>query len=277
MAIDAHHHLWEYHPQEFPWITDEMDVLRRDFLPGDLESSVSETEVEGTVAVQARQTEAETRWLLDLANSHEIIKGVVGWVPLTDRSLEKVLERYAHNPYLKGVRHVLHDEPDDKYMLRDDFNRGIALLRSFDLVYEILIFEKHLPQTIAFVDRHPDQVFVVDHIAKPNIASGELHPWEENLRELARRERVYCKMSGLVTEAHWNRWTPKQFRPYVETAMEAFGPHRVMFGSDWPVCTVACAYGDWYRTVGDFLADYSASERKWVLAETAREVYRLPE
>jgi len=275
MTIDAHHHLWEYNPGEFPWIDDTMDNLKRDYLPDDLLDAVTGTEVEGTVTVQARQTEQETRWLLDLAGSHEIIQGVVGWVPLTSPAIGRSLERFAGHPYLKGVRHVLHDEPDDEYMLREDFNRGIALLRNYQLTYDILIFEKHLPQTIEFVDRHPEQDFVVDHIAKPKIASGERHPWEENLRELARRERVFCKLSGLVTEADRTDWTAEQLRPYVEIVMEAFGPDRVLFGSDWPVCTVACAYARWYRTVGELLAGYSQSERDRVFSGTAGEVYHL--
>lgn len=253
-----------------------MDILRRDYLPDELKKAVSGTDVEGVVTVQARQTEQETRWLLDFAEAVDLMKGVVGWVPLASPSAGKSLESFAANEYLKGVRHVLHDEPDDYYMLRDDFNRGVTLLEAYGLVYDILIFEKHLPQTIEFVDRHPDQVLVVDHIAKPKIASAEMHPWEENLRELARRERVYCKISGLVTEADWNHWTPERLRPYVETVMEAFGPHRVMFGSDWPVCTVACSYGRWYRTLRELLHEYSEVEQDRIFAGTAREVYHLP-
>ena len=237
--IDAHHHLWIYNERDYVWISDAMKSLRRDFEVPDLERVTRESGVQGTVAVQARQTIEETEWLLDIAEHHPFILGVVGWVPLDKEDAAPLLERFAQHPRLKAVRHVLHDEPDDFYMLRADFNRGVSMLRSYGLAYDILIFERHLPQTLQFVDRHPEQVFVVDHIAKPRIRDGLFSPWREQMEELAKRENVYCKVSGMVTEADWKTWTATNLRPYFDVVLSAFGPGRLMFGSDWPVLTVA--------------------------------------
>ncbi|MCW5983462.1 MAG: amidohydrolase family protein [Bryobacteraceae bacterium] len=273
--IDAHHHLWKYSAEEYPWIQAGMDALRRDFLVPDLVRVAAEAGIDATVAVQARQTLEETEWLLELASRHALIGGVVGWVPLTEPSAGADLERFARHPKLKGVRHVLHDEPDDSYMLRDDFNRGVSTLRDFGLVYDILIFERHLPQTIRFVDRHPQQVFILDHIAKPRIREGLLEPWRRLMFELARRPNVYCKLSGVATEAAWSRWTPEQLRPYIDMALEAFGPRRLMFGSDWPVVLLTGPYRRWAAVAEAALGSLSAAERERVMGGTALEVYRL--
>ena len=275
MTIDAHHHLWEYNDRDYVWMTGEMTALRRNFLVRELEEVMREAGVDGTVAVQARQTTEETEWLLNLAARNAFIRGVVGWVPLADPDAGKYLERFAQNPKLKAVRHVLHDEPDDSYMLRDDFNRGISLLRSFGLAYDILIFERHLPQTLAFVDRHPGQVFVVDHIAKPRIKARLLSPWRERIQELARRENVYCKVSGMATEADWNAWTADDLRPYFDTVLSAFGPKRLMFGSDWPVLTLAGGYKTWMDTFRSFIAELSADEQESMRRGAAIAAYRL--
>jgi L-fuconolactonase len=194
VLIDAHHHLWEYNDRDYVWMTSTMTSLRRNFLVPELEEVMRESDVDGAVAVQARQT-------LDIAERHPFMLSVVGWFPLSASDVIKELERFAYHPKLKGVRHVLHDEPDDFYMLREEFNRGVGLLKDFGLAYDILIFERHLPQTIEFVDRHPGQVFVLDYIAKPRIKSGELSPWKVNITKLAKRENVYCKVSGMATEA----------------------------------------------------------------------------
>ena len=273
--IDAHHHLWRYNDRDYVWMSDEMHVLRRDFLLPELERVLAPNGIGGAVTVQARQTIVETRWLLDLARTVEIIRGVVGWIPLTQPDLRESLEEFAGNPKLKGVRHVLHDEPDDDYMLRDDFNRGIGILKDYGLVYDILIFERHLPRTLAFVDRHPNQVFIMDHIAKPRIRDRVLSPWRELLRELARRENVYCKVSGMVTEADWNAWTPADLSPYFEVVLSAFGPKRLMFGSDWPVLNLAADYARWVEIVDHSLAALSEQERSRIWGKTAVEAYRL--
>src|SRR5438552_5936785 len=197
-----------------------MDSIRRDFLVGDLQQAMEEGGIDVVVTVQARQSVVETEWLLDLVSRHEFMRGVVGWVPLADPAVASHLEKYAANPKLKAVRHVLHDESDDSYILRDDFNRGIARLKEFELGYDILIFERHLPQTIEFVDRHPNQVFVLDHIAKPRIRERVLSPWRENIRELARRENVFCKVSGMVTEAEPQACSAEPLRPYFDVVLE---------------------------------------------------------
>jgi L-fuconolactonase len=275
MKIDAHHHFWAYDPVQYGWISDEMRVLRRDFLPPDLKAEIAAAGVDGVVSVQARQSLAETRWLLELAGAHDFLRGVVGWVPLASPKVRDDLAAFAGNPKLKALRHVLQGEPDPEFMLRPDFNAGVEALREFGLTYDILIYERHLPQTLKFVDRHPGQAFVVDHIAKPRIRENVLSPWREHLRELARRPHVYCKLSGLVTEADFRAWTPEQLRPYMETVLEAFGPQRTMFGSDWPVCLAACAYTRWHAVVSEFLSRLSAAEQAHVWGGAATEAYRL--
>ena len=273
--IDAHHHFWKYDPAEYGWIDDAMAAIRRDFLPEDLQREIANVGIDGVVSVQARQTVEATQWLLALAEAHDFIRGVVGWVPLVSPSVSNDLARFAEDRRLKAVRHVLQGEGDERYMLRADFNRGIAALRECGLVYDILILERHLPQTIEFVDRHPDQVFVLDHIAKPRIKDGIISPWRENIMKLAERENVYCKLSGMVTEADYEAWTEAELRPYMDTVLAAFGPRRLMFGSDWPVCLVACPYERWHRIISEFISPLSASERERILGGTAIEAYRL--
>ena len=248
--IDAHHHFWNYNPVEYGWIGEDMEVIRRSFLPADLKVEIKRYGIDGVVSVQARQTVQETEWLLQIAQEHEFIRGVVGWAPLANPKVQTVLDRLAANKHLKAVRHVIQDERDDRYILREDFNAGIGVLQHYGLAYDVLIFERHLPQTIEFVDRHPNQVLVVDHLAKPRVRDGAvISPWRERMHELAKREHVYCKISGLVTEADPQRWTEEALRPYIDTVLEAFGPHRVMFGSDWPVCLLASKYGQWVEIV----------------------------
>jgi L-fuconolactonase len=273
--IDAHHHLWKYSPAEYPWISENMDTLRRDFLIQDLVDVLEETLIEGVITVQATQTLAETRWLLDLASSHDFIQGIVGWVALADPKVDRDLEQLSKHAKLKSVRHLLHDEPDDFYVLREDFNRGINLLNDFDLRYDLLIFERHLHQTIQFVDRHPNQIFILDHMAKPRIREGMISPWKENLTELARRENVFCKLSGLVTEASWQSWTEADLDPYLQVVLTAFGAKRVMFGSDWPVLLLGSSYKRWVDSVRRCISHLSEYEQERIVGKTAAEVYRL--
>jgi len=274
-CIDAHHHLWRYQPEEYPWMGDGMEILRRDYLTAELEEVTRAAGVTGTIVVQARQTTQETEWLSGLAAGSDLIRGVVGWAPLASPGVAKELERLAVLPKMKGMRHVLHDELDPSYMLRDDFNRGIGLLKDYGLRYDLLIFESHLPQTIAFVDRHPNQIFIVDHIAKPRIRDRSLSPWKEELRELAQRSNVYCKVSGMVTEAKWDSWTAEELTPYFETVFEAFTPRRTMFGSDWPVMTLASTYCAWVDLLKQAICRFSPEEQERVLAGTAVEAYEL--
>jgi L-fuconolactonase len=275
LTIDSHHHLWKYNARDYVWMNDAMTLLRRDFLIPELEDVMREAGVEGTVAVQARQTITETEWLLDIAEHHPFILGVVGWVPLAAPNAGHILDRFVQHPRLKAVRHVLHDEADDFYMLNDDFNRGIDLLENYGLAYDILIFERHLPQTIAFVDRHPGQVFVMDHIAKPRIRDGMMSPWREHMKDLAKRENVYCKVSGMTTEADWNSWTPDVLRPYFDVVLSAFGPKRLMFGSDWPVLTLAGRYRTWMNAFRSFVRELSPNEQESLCRGTAMTAYRL--
>ena len=274
-VIDAHHHFWRYNTQDFGWIDDAMRVIRRDFLPIDLEKEIRAAGVDGVVSVQARQSLEETHWLLELAGQNPFIRGVVGWAPLIAPDADKIVGELAANPKLRSLRHVLQGEPDERYMHRADFNRGLAALQLHNLAYDILIFERHLPQSIELVDRHPEQVFVLDHVAKPRIKDNLLEPWRKNIFELAKRENVYCKISGLVTEADYVQWTEAQLQPYVDTVLEAFGPQRLMLGSDWPVSLVACDYSRWVNLVRSWIKKLSAAEQKRILGDTAIEAYRL--
>jgi len=252
-----------------------MAKLRRDFLIPELQGAMRESGVEATVVVQARQSMEETAWLLDLAMRHQSILGVIGWIPLADPEATRHLERFAQNPRLKAIRHVLHDEPDDCYVLRDDFNRGVSLLLSYGLTYDILIFEHHLPQTIEFVDRHPNQLFVVDHLAKPRIREKLISPWRENLQELSKRANVYCKVSGMATEADWETWTTDSLHSYFDVALSAFGPKRLMFGSDWPVLTLAGGYARWMSAFRSLICELSVSEQEDICGGSAIAAYRL--
>jgi L-fuconolactonase len=274
-CIDAHQHLWRYLPPGPAWMADGMEVLRRDFLLDDLRAITAEAGVTGTIVVEAERTIEETNWLSKVAASSDLICGVVGWAPLTSPTVISEFERIASLPKMKAIRHPIHDEPDDHFVLREDFNRGIAALKRFDLRYDLLVFEKHLPQTIQFVDRHPDQIFIVDHVAKPRIRDRVLSPWRENIRELARRSNVYCKVSGMVTEAEWHTWSEEDLSPYIETVVEAFTPKRIMFGSDWPVVSLASSYRRWIETVRAAIAQLSTTERERILGGTAIDAYGL--
>ncbi|MBV8834627.1 MAG: amidohydrolase family protein [Acidobacteriaceae bacterium] len=273
--IDAHQHFWKYKRAEYGWIDERMLSIRHDFLPEDLRKEMASASVNGAISVQARQSLDETQTLLRMAEENDFIKAVVGWVPLIHPDLERLLPTVAAHPKLRAVRHILHDEADDLYMLRDDFNRGIGGLKPYHLAYDILIFERHLPQTIQFVDRHPEQLFVLDHLAKPRAKDGLIEPWAGNLGELARRPNVYCKISGLVTEADWERWTADGLRPYFEMCLQVFGPRRLMFGSDWPVCLVATSYQRWVETVSGWVGNLSNDEQSRIWSGTAVEAYRL--
>ena len=275
MKIDSHHHFWKYSAEEYPWISDSMAALRRDFLPAHLKAEIAAVGIDGVVSVQARQTIGETEWLLSLADGNDFIKGVVGWLPLADAGVREVIAKFAANPKLRAVRHVVQDEPDDRFILGADFNRGVSMLEDFGLVYDILILERQLASSIEFVDRHPQQVFVLDHIAKPRIGDNAIEPWRANIRELARRPNVFCKVSGMVTEADWKTWSEEQLRPYFDVVIEAFGPRRLMFGTDWPVCLAASGYARWVEVVKEFAAGLSADEQEWLFGKTAVLAYGL--
>ena len=206
MKIDAHHHFWKYDPQTYSWMNEKMDILKVDYQPLDLKKEIAEVGIDGVVSVQADQSLRETDDLLEHAKVNDFIQGVVGWLPLAKQNVRNLMDKYADNSLLKGIRHVVQDEPDDNFILGEQFNRGVSLLKEYNWVYDILIYERQLGPSIQFVDRHPEQIFVLDHIAKPRIGDSMIEPWKTQMFEMAKRENVSCKLSGIATEANWNEW-----------------------------------------------------------------------
>ncbi len=277
MYLDSHQHFWRYEAREFDWIDESMAAIRRDFLLADLAPVLALGGVDGTIAVQARQSVAETDWLLKLAGENpRMIRGVVGWLPLREQGerVGRLLEERNESGLLKGVRHVLQGEPD-AYMADADFNAGVGQLAGFGLSYDLLVRAPQLPSVIGLVDRHPDLPVVLDHGAKPVVQGAPDAAWMRLIRELARRPQVGCKLSGLVTEVPGWKWTVETVRPYFDTVLEAFGADRLMFGSDWPVCLVATPYAAWLDGVRTLIADLSADEQTLILGGTAARFYRL--
>jgi L-fuconolactonase len=275
MRIDSHQHFWKYNPAHQVWMTDAMDVLRRDYLPGELKPLLQAIEFDGSIAVQARQMVEETEWLLELSDTHDIIKGVVGWVDLCSPELRNQLDGFSKHPKLAGVRHVVHDEPDDQFMLRPKFRRGISQLREFGLTYDLLLFPKHVPVAAKLAREFPNQPFVLDHIAKPAIRDRQVSPWKEDLRRLAELPNVFCKLSGMVTEAAWKQWRPEDFHRYLDIVIEAFGAERVMIGSDWPVCTLSGDYETTMRIVIDYAYQFPPPVREAILGGNCARFYGL--
>jgi|SRR5215469_2080793 len=275
MRIDAHQHFWIYNPVEYEWIDESTSALRRNFLPEDLRPELSNADFQGSIVVQARQTLEETRWLLELADISPNILGVVGWVDLCSPQCRSQLETLSKNLKLVGIRHIVQSEPDDRFLLRRAFLDGITLLEQFDLTYDILIYTKHLPVAAEFVERFPRHRFVLDHLAKPPIKSREIESWATGIRRLARFPNVFCKLSGLVTEADWQGWEQKDITPYLDVAFEAFGPPRLMIGSDWPVCLVASSYSRTVDIVKNYLQRHPAETRDAVLGGNAQRFWRL--
>ena len=275
MILDAHQHFWHYSPEEYGWIGERLACIRRDFLPDDLAREQDAFGADGSVAVQARQTLAETEWLLDLADRHPRIQAVVGWLDLRSPDLPAQIERFADRPKLKGVRHVVQDEPDDRFIIRDDFARGVGMLTCHDLAYDILIVPRQLRAAIELVARFPEQRFILNHIAKPFIGRREMEPWATQVRQLASHPNVACKVSGMVTETRWHAWRREEFFPYLDVVFDAFGCERLMVGSDWPVCLVSGSYAETMGIATAYVEALSADERARVLAGTAKEWYRI--
>lgn len=273
--IDAHHHLWQYDTKKHGWIDDTMSILRRDFMPQDLQKEIQSIGVDGCVAVQADTSEQETDFLIDLANQYSFIKGVVGWVDFTADVIEERLQHYAQFDPVRGMRHIVQDEPDDEFLLREDFQHGISQLRQFDLTYDILIFARHLPVAIQFAEQFPDQKFVLDHIAKPEIKQQKINDWEEGIRQLAQHPKMYCKLSGIITEADWDDWKSQDIIPYLDVVLDSFGPGRLMFGSDWPVCILAGSYKQVYELIYDYLQSLTKQEQAAIFGKNAIEFYNL--
>jgi len=276
MRVDAHQHFWIYNHEEYGWLDDSMAALRRDFLPADLAPLLNDSGFDGSVAVQTRQSLEETRWLLELADRTPGVLGVVGWVDLCSSQAHSQLTAVAKNPKLVGIRHIVQSERDDRFLLRPDFLRGVSLLEAFDLAYDILIYPRHLPVAIDFVERFPEQKFVLDHLAKPPIKSAEIEPWANAIQRLASFPNVFCKLSGLVTESDWQHWTPEQIEPYLDVAFQTFGHERLMIGSDWPVCLVAASYARAIDVVKTYLDSHSSEVREAVLGGNALRFWKLP-
>ncbi|MFC2138842.1 amidohydrolase family protein [Bacteroidota bacterium] len=275
MLIDAHQHFWKYNPLEYSWINDKMNVLKRDFLPDDLINELKQLNFNGSIAVQARQSLEETRWLLVLAGKYDFIKGVVGWVDLCSPEVEDQLIDFSRNKKLVGVRHVIHDEPDDKFMERSDFQLGISLLSKYDLTYDLLIFPKHLTLATELVTLFPNQKFVLDHIAKPLIKDQVFSPWDKDIIKLANLPNVYCKLSGLVTEADWKNWKQDDFNYYLDTVFNCFGEDRLMIGSDWPVCTIAGEYKEVMALVLNYIKQFSSEVQNKFFSKNCKRIYQI--
>jgi L-fuconolactonase len=252
MNIDSHQHFWIYDPARHAWIDDTMTALKRDFLTGELAVQLQANDFDASIAVQADQSELETLFLLELGKNTRRIAGVVGWIDMASSRVEERLEFFSQFEKLRGFRHVAQAEPDDRFLMRSDFTNGISRLREFGFTYDILVYPKQLPAAIDLVAKFGDQRFVVDHLAKPEIKAKSITEWAARMGEIARNPNVYCKLSGLVTEADWHHWARSDFEPYLDVVFEAFGVDRLMFGSDWPVCLLAASY----KQVKDLLEDY---------------------
>lgn len=274
MRIDAHQHFWQHDPVRDTWITDEMSALRRDFMPGELEREFAANAIDGCIAVQADQSLHETRFLLDIAERTPFVRGVVGWVDLRAADLASQLEQLVRSDLMCGIRHIAQAEDDD-FLMRPEIVRGIGVLREFGLTYDILVYPRQLPAALALVERLPDQRFVVDHMAKPEIRAGLLEPWATRMKAVAEHANVWCKVSGLVTEADWRHWRPDHMRQYLDIVYDAFGPDRLMFGSDWPVCLLAATYGDVLQLVEDWSGGLSAPVREGLFGLNAARFYGL--
>jgi L-fucono-1,5-lactonase len=274
LRIDSHQHFWRYEPAGYAWIDDTMPALKRDFLPEQLKREMDAVHIDACVAVQARTTLHETDFLLNLAQQYSFIAGVVGWVDLLSPEAEVQLQTFAAHKRLCGIRHIVQSEPDG-FLVRSEFLRGMKALGRFDLAYDILVYARQLPQAVTFARAFPRQRFVLDHLGKPDVRHAEYREWRRHLDDLAKLPNVCCKLSGLVTEADWKTWTPAQLRPYLDAALESFGPKRLMIGSDWPVCTLAASYSDVIGLVVEAIREYSTDEQAQVLGGTAETFYRL--
>ena len=272
--IDSHQHFWKYDPVSYSWINDDMQVIRRDFLPGDLAVVLNENKVEGCIVVQADQTEEETDWLIILASKNDFIQGIIGWVDLRSDKIEERLRHYLQFNKVKGFRHVLQGE-EPSFMLQKDFLNGISKLDEFGFAYDILIFPHHLEAALQLVEQFPQQRFVIDHVAKPYIKDGKIDEWKAGMEKLAQHPYVYCKISGMVTEADWHNWTAEQLKPYLDVVVESFGIDRIMFGSDWPVCLVATSYSKWLQTVQNYFESFTEEDQEKIFSGNAARFYNL--
>lgn len=275
MRIDSHQHFWKFDPVRDSWITEDMEIIRRDFLPEDLRKEIQSNQLDGTIAVQADESDAETKFLLDLAAENPFIKGVVGWTDLKHELVELHLHEWKKYPLLKGFRAITQGKPDDQYFKNKAFHQGIRSLSAHQFSYDLLVYHDQLPAAIHFTEKFPDQAFMLDHLGKPAVIAGEIKKWKENIRLLARHPRTYCKLSGLVTEADWKKWRYEDLSPYLEIAGEYFGTERLCFGSDWPVCLLAGSYGQVTDIITRFLKQLDEGDRKKIWGSNAANFYQL--
>ncbi|MBK8089737.1 MAG: amidohydrolase family protein [Chitinophagaceae bacterium] len=272
--IDTHQHFWKYDPFVYDWITEDMSVIRKDFLPIDLAEVLKAEKIETCISVQANQTEAETEWLVKMADENDFIAGVVGWVDLRSNLIEEWLQYFKQYKKLKGFRHVLQGE-EPSFMLLESFLHGISKLNEYGYTYDILIFPHHLEAALQLVKKFPDQRFIIDHIAKPSIKDGKIDEWKADMKTISKQQNVYCKLSGMVTEADWKNWSKENLTPYIDTVVNCFGTDRIMFGSDWPVCLVASSYEKWLNVIKEYFASYTMEEQEKVFSKNAIRFYNL--
>jgi L-fuconolactonase len=275
MKIDSHQHFWRYDAVRDAWITDSMALLKRDFMPEHLGVELVVNGIDASIAVQADPSENETKFLLDLAEKNSRIAGVVGWVNLLSSRVGERLEYFSHFSKLRGFRHIAQAEPDDRFLVRENFVKAVAQLRAFGFTYDILIYPGQLPAAIDLVARLPQQYFVIDHCAKPEVKSGKLSPWAAQMREIAQNKNVFCKVSGLVTEADWKHWKAEDFKPYLDVIFGAFGTERLMFGSDWPVCLLAGTYRQVKQLIEDYAKGFSPADKEKIFGGNAARFYGL--
>jgi L-fuconolactonase len=274
--IDAHQHFWKYNTTDFDWINDEMKIIRKDFFPCDLKSLLDENNIDGCIAVQANQTETENTFLVTLADEYDFIKGIVGWVDLMADDIEYRLAYWHQYKKIKGFRHVLQGEKNRALMLEENFKRGISLLAKFNFTYDILIFPDQLKYALELVQIFPEQKFVIDHIAKPDIKANDIEAWKNDIEQFKLYKNVYCKISGMVTEAEWSNHSLQTFKPYMDVVTETFGTKRIMYGSDWPVCLVAASsYKEVYKIAEQYFSSFSKDEQEDVFGNNAVRFYNL--
>lgn len=275
MRIDSHQHFWNYDTEKHNWIDDSMAILKHDFLPRHLQPLLQQLLIDGCVTVQCETSTDEIHRMLQHAKQNDFIKGIVGWLDFTAANVKEQLEYFSQFNLLKGFRHVVQAEPDERFLLRKDFCNGIAQLAHFNFTYDILIFPHQLPAAVEFAKLFPNQKFVLDHIAKPNIAKQEIDGWRRNIYALAACKNIWCKLSGMVTEADWHTWKQQDYTPYMQVIFEAFGTSRVMFGSDWPVCKLAASYEQVYNIANEYVSQFSATEQQDFWGNNATTFYNL--
>lgn len=274
MTIDTHVHFWKYNKVRDAWITDHMKVLQQDYLPEHLELNLKRNGIDGCVAVQASQEEVETRFLVELSKTHGVIKGVVGWIDLRAKNAEERLQHFSEHGIIKGYRHIVQAEPDD-FLLREDFQRGVKALKPYHYTYDVLIYPSQLKSALAFVSKLPGQKLVIDHCAKPDIKNNKIEEWEKWMKEIAQHKNVYCKVSGLFTEAAWKGWSVSEFYPYLDVVFDAFGVDRLMFGSDWPVILLSGIYVQWKSLLEKYMEGFKEDDKEKFFGLNALGFYNL--